>query len=105
MSVRKNPLFHSICFRGEKLGQELIRKDGVYQVGVSHRPRQPSLRFQVFPTLDQVSNMLMSFRENDNLMPLKEPSDKTLVMPLNFLIIISWIVNKNEFTVDKLKID
>jgi hypothetical protein len=60
------------------------------QVGVSHESRQPSLRFQVLPTvcypqgwmqgprgLDQVLNLLMSFCEIENLMPLKEPTDKT----------------------------
>jgi hypothetical protein len=59
----------------------------VDQVGVPHGSRQPSLRFQLLPTVCYLQGWmqypedwikwLMAFREIENLMPMKEPADKT----------------------------
>jgi hypothetical protein len=59
----------------------------VDQVGVSHGSRQPSLRLQVLPTVFYLQGWMqypedwikwvMAFHEIKNLMPMKEPADKT----------------------------
>jgi hypothetical protein len=59
----------------------------VDQVGVFHGSRQPSIMLQVFPTLCYLQRWMqypedwikwvMAFREIENLMPMKEPADKT----------------------------
>jgi hypothetical protein len=59
----------------------------VDQVGVSHGSIQPSIRLQVLPTVcylqgwmqypEDLIKWVMVFREIENLMPMKEPADKT----------------------------
>jgi hypothetical protein len=59
----------------------------VDQVGVSHGSRQPSLGFKVLLKVFYLQGWMqvpevwikwvMAFREIENLMPMKEPSDKT----------------------------
>jgi hypothetical protein len=57
----------------------------VDQVGVSQRSRQPIIRLHVLPTVDFFKdgcpedwvNWVVAFREIENLMPMKEPADKT----------------------------
>jgi hypothetical protein len=61
----------------------------VNQVGVSHGSRQTSLRFQVLPTVEYLQGWMqypedwikwvMAFREIENLIPMKDPADKTRV--------------------------
>jgi hypothetical protein len=58
----------------------------VDQVGVSHGSRKPSISLQVLPTVfylqgwmkypEDLNKWRMSFREIENLMPMKEPADK-----------------------------
>jgi hypothetical protein len=59
----------------------------VDQVGVSHGSRQPSMRLQVLLTVCYLQGWMqisedwikwvMAFREIENLIPMKEPADKT----------------------------
>jgi hypothetical protein len=88
-SVREKPP-HSFCFQDEEDGQGWWAWCGQVwgdQVGVSHGSRQPSIRLQVLPTVCYLQGWIqlpedwikwvMDFREIENLMPMKEPMDKT----------------------------
>jgi hypothetical protein len=58
----------------------------VDQVGVSHQSRKPSINLQVLPTVFYLQGWMqspedwikwvMAFREIENLMPMKEPTEK-----------------------------
>jgi hypothetical protein len=79
------PFVSKVKMMGKVYGPDTCRQVWVDQVGVSHGSRQPNIRLQVLPIVfifkdgcpEDWIKWVMAFYEIENLMPMKEPANKT----------------------------
>jgi hypothetical protein len=79
LSVRENPP-HSFCFKGEEDGHsEWIKLEFLMDPDNQASGSKYSRQFAIFKDgcPEDWIKCVMAFREIENLMPMKEPADKT----------------------------